>query len=82
MLVASLDPVVAIASDRMEAFHIQDGIPTPSKMRSMVVKPGGRRRAPLMHEESGDHYQYRQYAKANHCNSKPNVRQKPLPLHQ
>ena len=35
-----------------------------------------------MHEESGDHYEYRQHAKANHCNSNPNVRQKPLPLHQ
>ena len=47
-----------------------------SKMRSMVVKPGGRRRAALlMHEESDNHYQYRQCAKANHCNSKPDVSQ-------
>jgi hypothetical protein len=37
---------------------------------------------PLMQEEGGDHYQYRQYAKANHCNSKTDVRQETAPKYQ
>jgi len=37
------------------------------------------RRRPLMHEENDDREQYRQCAKANHCNSKTNVRHKNNP---
>jgi hypothetical protein len=35
-----------------------------------------------MHEQSEAQYQYRQYAKANHCNSKTDVRQKTAPKDQ
>ena len=43
--------------------------------------PTRRRSRPSMHEESDGHYQYRQCAKADHCNSKPDVSQETLPVH-